>query len=624
MLYPPIIRKIMLSMTFVISVQNLISQEVKVPLVSGPDALSHEKWHEGKKATIADTLNLPFIDDFSGSQSIPNPALWSDFDVYINNTYPVFPVSKGVATFDALKYDGSHYPNVSTFPYIADHLTSKPINLSFPPSDSIYLSFFYQPQGNGEPPDQTDSLCLAFFDMDTEVWNTVWKVPGRVLKPFEQVMVPIKEEKYLKKGFRFRFFNYASQTKSNDNRDLRSNVDHWNLDYVKLGRNRDINDTVLRDVAFIEPLTSILKTYTAVPWKHFREAYFKERTPFIEVVLSNHDTINRNVTRYLEMTDLLYPYTYNPTPTASDIPPGDSLHFFYPYDYPFDFNRGDSAKYLIKTYIRTDAFDYKPNDTLKFIQQFGNYYAYDDGSAEAGYGLRGNNSQNTSVAIKFESFVPDSLRAVDIYFNQVADSVNLKYYFYLKVWRDNNGKPGELVYSQLGVKPEYSPSLNKLIRYPLDSAIFVSGTFYIGWTKTVDKILNVGMDVNRNSSNRIFYNLSGTWENTQYKASLLFRPVLSLKPLSTSFHPGSEIYRPFRVFPNPANEQLIIDIDEKAMTDFSISLVDITGRKVANMEPESAGEMIIETGKMTNGIYFVFLTDKIGGKRYIEKIIIHH
>ena len=279
-------------------------------------------------------------------------------------------------------------------------------------------------------PDPTDSLCLEFFNPSTDIWSEVWSTPGDTLRPFRRVMIPVTDTAYLKKGFRFRFFNYASQTENSDYPDLKANVDHWHIDYVYLDKNRSLSDTVLRDVAFISPLESLLKDYESIPWRHMDLAYNTQRSPYISTLIMNHDTITRNVTKVLEMKDAESGFTYRPTPVANDILAGDSINYLYPYVYPFDFENGSKAVFDVKTILSTDVFDYKPNDTLRYRQVFDNYYAYDDGTAEAGYGLRGQGTRNASVAVKFKSFKADSLRAIDFYFNQVVDSINLKYYFY--------------------------------------------------------------------------------------------------------------------------------------------------------------------------------------------------
>lgn len=108
-------------------------------------------------------VDIPFVDDFSYSGVYPDSTKWIDKDVYINAHYPIFPVDYGVATFDVLDATGNLYPGANPFPFIADFLTSYPIKLGdYEPADSVYLSFYYQPQGRGDIPFVYDSLVLEF------------------------------------------------------------------------------------------------------------------------------------------------------------------------------------------------------------------------------------------------------------------------------------------------------------------------------------------------------------------------------------------------------------------------------------------------------------------------------
>ena len=78
-------------------------------------------------------LVLPFYDDFSYAGPYPNPSLWLDQYVFVNNTKGVAPPTIGVATFDGLNQFG--YPYDSTVvssgntiapPHSSDTLTSTP------------------------------------------------------------------------------------------------------------------------------------------------------------------------------------------------------------------------------------------------------------------------------------------------------------------------------------------------------------------------------------------------------------------------------------------------------------------------------------------------------------------
>ena len=60
--------------------------------------LENKKTSETKQRNN-DTLQLPFIDDFSASDVFPNQALWNNKYVFINGDYPINPYSINVAHF---------------------------------------------------------------------------------------------------------------------------------------------------------------------------------------------------------------------------------------------------------------------------------------------------------------------------------------------------------------------------------------------------------------------------------------------------------------------------------------------------------------------------------------------
>jgi hypothetical protein len=622
--------KIITLILLITSPFNISAQEIVSGLLGNPVA---EKYYSDqpitRKATIpADTVELPFIDDFSDSKVEPKKSLWSDKYAFINTTYAINPPTVGVATLDALNYNGSQYPGAGPIPYQADYLTSQPINLNYPSSENIFLSFYYEPGGLGEPPEKSDSLILDFYAPGNRSWKKIWSVPGidshEEIKIFNRVMIGIEDTSFLQKGFRFRFRNYASQFPNTDLADKRANVDLWHIDYVKLDKNRFASDTVLHDVAFTEPVKSILKDYTSIPWPHFESAYNTQRAPYIEVIIKNHDNVSRNVGTILEIRDLIKPKSVYKVPAYyTDIISGDSILYKFSYNYPFDFSYPDSGAFEIKTILQTDFFDFKPNDTLRYIQKFYDYYALDDGTAEASYGLRGSGTKDASSALKFNSFVGDSLRAVDIYFVQLVDSLNLGYYFYLNVWNDNNGKPGTALVNQVGMRPVYSDKINQFHRYSLDSPVYIKGTFYIGFTQTVEKLLNVGLDLNRSNMPKIFNNIkNGVWEaTTKLPGTPMMRPVFKQDALLGTKFPSIPLVT---AWPNPANDFINISFDE-AYSNSALSrveLIDISGRIMRSINPES--ERIISTGDLQNGMYFLRMTDSASKKSSTKKIIISH
>lgn len=602
------------------AVTAVAAQEYLLPLKNNSQLQNNDQ-PPVKKAAAEGLLELPLSDDFSYNSAYPDPAVWADNYAYINNGYAVNPPTIGVATMDALDQNGSVYPFATVTPetFDADLLTSHPVNLHYPVSDSIYLSFFYQPQGNGLEPKSHDSLCVDFFDPLAEKWINVWSVPGDTLKAFRQVMIPIRDTIYLKEGFRFGFRNKASLPKNSDYKDKRGNVDHWNIDYVRLDRNRNIADTIIRDVAFHKPIPSLLKDYESIPWDHFGVGYNTIYIPNITLNYFNNDSAVRNVTRNASIYDEVWDDLFDPgNSSTQDILPGTAVSHDISTVYPFQFSRGDTASYLIKAWLRTDAFDNKRNDTIYRRQVFRDYFAYDDGTAERAYGLRGQGSANGRIAVRFNSFIADELGGVDIYFTQLKDSLNLGYYYKFMVWDDNNGVPGNILYEdEQDYAVEYADSLNAFIRYEFKETVSISGTFYIGLLQYNQFLLNIGMDINKPSTGDLLYNLGNEWQNSSAPGSLMIRPFV-MRSYSSDGGKRPEI-TDLRIGPNPAGDHLFIEPPpEAASSRIQLSVYDITGRVV-----ESYGEIGREifTGHLPEGMYlFKFTSDKFHFKT--ERIII--
>ncbi|MCX6223597.1 MAG: hypothetical protein NTV01_02385, partial [Bacteroidia bacterium] len=238
------------------------------------------------KSGIPDTLQLPFLEDFSNSSPFPDSNRWTDSNVYINRSFAINPPTCGVATFDAIDSSGAVYSHATVESFRADTLTSRPVNLFFPSDTTIYLSFYYQPQGLGDAPEPGDSLVVEFFAPESKRWSRIWSTPGTALHDFRIVMINITNSRFLQKGFRFRFSNYASLAPSYEP-SLKVNADHWNIDYVYLNKGRHYNDSIMKDASLVKPVGSLLLNYTAMPWEHFRIAGISAVKATYDVFINN-------------------------------------------------------------------------------------------------------------------------------------------------------------------------------------------------------------------------------------------------------------------------------------------------------------------------------------------------
>ncbi|MBP6532782.1 MAG: hypothetical protein KA285_05830, partial [Bacteroidia bacterium] len=241
------------------------AQESTIPLGTNPVLIEASKAIKNSSAisrssAIDDTLILPFVDDFSRPGVYPFDSLWMDSSVFINTNYGDLPTTIGVATFDGLNQHGLPHNPAATQDSIGDNLTSRPIDLGVLSGDtSIWMSFFYQPQGLGDVPETRDSLVLQFRDTGG-VWNNVWALQGKADTAFQRANIHVLDAKYFYRGFQFRFYNIAT---------VNGNRDHWNLDYVILRRFGAPNDSIL-DNALIYPQKSLLTEFTAMPYPHYK------------------------------------------------------------------------------------------------------------------------------------------------------------------------------------------------------------------------------------------------------------------------------------------------------------------------------------------------------------------
>lgn len=581
----------------------LQGQEIVTGLTSEP--LMKKSPERSAKNLSDEMLTLPFFDDFSGQGISPDSKKWSDSYVFLNNTYSGDQVTTGIATLDALNNSGRLYETASELVFRADLLTSQPIDLDLTASDDIWLSFYYQPGGLGDAPEENDTLTLNFYAPEENIWYSVWRVSADTADRFRPVIIKIDQDRFLKNGFRFRFINYASLSPSKTDPSMTGNCDHWNIDYVMLDRNRNEGDTIFRDVAFRNPFRSLLINHESMPATHFNMIYLQEMGASIPVRYRNNDTIIRNVTRNFRIWDV-----YNNTESisfsagATNIDPLTSVDYDANLFHTFNTVNRDSALFKVTSWLITDDFDPKDNDTVVYYQKFSNYFAFDDGSAEAGYGINGLGSRNAMVALRFRAFTEDTLRAISICFNDSYMNSNLRN-FGLMVWNDNNGLPGDIIYSRDEVTVEQGNDINGFHTYFLPSGVAVNDYFYVGWKQRSETFLNAGFDINTHHRGNLLYWMNGNWYTSQKSGTLMIRPVVG-PPVNTSVNDiylNASLYR-LNVYPNPANEYITIDNKYIMEPDlYEVSVFDIQGRELLRVRLTDK----IDISSLSEGIYIITL-----------------
>jgi hypothetical protein len=576
-----------------------------------------------------DSLMVYIVAPDNGIYMMNNEAtplvLWEDDDVFINGTYPVLPPTIGVATFDGLSRTGIPYDFMNYSSYgIADRLTSVPIDMGgLVAADSIYLSFFYQARGlSGDVFGQAgDSLVLEFYAPQEDLWYRVWRSPYDAMvpseqPPFDQVMIPIKEFRYLQNGFKMRFFNYAT---------LSGSFDHWHLDYVRLAKERTHDDTTIVDVAYVYPHSTLLETYTSVPYNKFELQPATLMANSVTLQQRNLDDDDRFITYGYLAGDAEGPLTMvyddgtNTSNNASSV--FDSNHPVSAIGYVYDAPIAEDANfYEAKFWTNATPDINRYNDTTSFIQEISNYYAYDDGSAEASYSL--NNAAGGKLAYRFDLLGGDSLRAIRMYFTPSANPPPAGHpttgSFLLTIW--NSLSPESIQHQNFTFSsPEYRhDGLYYFVEYPLDSVIYVEGTIYIGWTQTNNVAMNLGLDRNRNNGNRITYNVSGTWQNSTVEGSLMMRPVMvaAVDPWA-----GMEEFDTDEVqlYPNPASEGFNIRMPND-VSDATVEMLDALGRVVK--QDRFRNNMFVPAEGLSEGLHMVRIIGDDGSVMAVTRVIV--
>ena len=526
-------------------------------------------------------VDLPFFDDFSYEGVRPAPGLWQDEDVLINRSYGITPPSIGVATFDGLDFDGQPYStegnNRRGVP--RDRLTSAGINLAG--QSGTVLSFYLQPRGLGNRPEVQDSFLVQFLDV-TETWQTVYARAGllntqsnRVIDPFEGVVLPVPAE-YAYDGFQFRFVNLSTES---------GGVDHWNLDYVKLSNTS--TTLVTQDLALVEAPFRLLDPYTSMPLRHLQaagEALFVDsiflrmwnhRADITPVTQSTY-TVASTGDPFFSSSAGLFPSSFfgrdngiaprsieTRRATFGQLPTVGAIRdFVFGLDPAGDYTLTTTYDLTVATEDATFDPAIARNNRATEETVLGDYFAYDDGTAEVAIeGQTGN-----VILQRYTAYVADQLVGIRIRLPrgaQAAGSQDINFEVYDD---DGQGRPGEMVYSfsapVLYAEDFYRDSLEAFTSYALPEALDLPvGNFFVGWRQGSGTSLPVGLDRNNQPDSVQYFNAGSGFEALlgTTRGAIMLRPLLSgaeVRPTSTENEPAAEEL--VRVWPNPTGGQLNI------------------------------------------------------------------
>jgi hypothetical protein len=554
--------------------------------------------------TAGDTIELPIRDDFSAKRTFPNPDFWADRFVFISSTIPAGPLSIGAAVFDGTDENGFPYNLANnTSDSIADVLTSHFIDFVGPPQN-LYLSFVYQRAGNGDVPEITDSLAVQFWAPTDSTWNQVWAVGGSGLADnFKSIILPVDDPKFLVDGFRFRFAARGAQN---------GVFDIWNIDYVELDINRNVNDTLISEPAFVRQHPFILRNHTHIPWFHYNDQQLLS-----DVTLTYRRNgfapgggWSLNLGKYTIKKDGALVKDRLTVPVITNNIQNIDLDFSVPLQPLSLVPAAGEFTVEMRTWFDGTAEGLRSNDTVEVSIPFKNYYAFDDGTAEQAYGIL--NQTNAHFAIQLQPIQPDSLRGLFINFAHGGTDATLNS-FKIAVWSFNNGVPGPAIYVSDSIyTPVYGYYHNDFMPFELDEAVYLPGAVFIGIIQTNATAIHMGLDINTPNATPKYYGNGFIWYQSLVPSTVMLRPYLRYTP--TNFGTAENVLENIKVYPNPA--QTLLNIASADKEDLAWTLLNTTGQIVAN-----GTERQVDVADLPRGLYILRLSQK--GNVAHQKIILH-
>ena len=545
----------------------------------------------------SDTTSLPFWDDFSINNTNNK---WSKFDNksiknYGNNNAP----SINVIEFDGLDSFGTPYNHTNGYGE-SDVLISSAINIeNYINNNTIYMSFFWNFNINGELPDYQDSLKLEFLNSN-QSWEMVWFTVGGIENfkgnNFQYEIINVGD-KFLHDNFKFKFSNIGNSE---------GPFDSWVIDYIYINNDRSIFDSTFIDRTLTNLNSKIFSEYVSIPIDHFENS--------IEILDSMEISI-KNLDSNIQPINYFFKALSNDTDESIDIISGEELS---PILNGFetrsiktgkvDITRFNTDKdslnlnlifYITSGDLSSENKNYLNNDTSYSSIKFSNFYSYDDGEAEYAAGL---NQKNSELVVKFYTLKQDTLTHLAILFSSINNSYNedINLVGYKNIDQE-----------KLFDQRENIDSNNKIITFKLKNPLIIEDTFFIGFKQNSDTFLPVGLDKNNESNDKIFFKVDGRWnQNEVINGSFIIRPIFAKTDGLITKVDKSE--KKIIVYPNPSGGSVYFDqkIDK-------LFLVDLKGKVVSKVYKNVDN---INLNHLVEGTYYIIIN--INSKTTINKLII--
>ncbi|MFT4758957.1 MAG: hypothetical protein ACI9XO_001027 [Paraglaciecola sp.] len=586
--------------------------------------------------------NLIFVDDFSYDGPYPNPEMWLDDQVYINNSLGFEPISVGVATFDGLDRSGTPYD--IDFAGIGDRLTSQPINMSYYDDDSeVYFKFYVQRKGYGLAPSFLDSMLVEFKD-DNGNWKKATDgYPGYLgtissdsIEAFQYKVIKIEDDDFFHDRFQFRFSSIVSPAGVGD---------LWHLDFVTLQAN-NFEESFFRDIAFTKKPTNFLKTYWQMPWNQFEGFEALELQDSVVGELFNHwsdvENADNNSITFLE-TETNTPVGISPKFDLEDNLAPDSrknvkeeisdfnalVSDLQVINAEFEEKRVVEVKY---NFIITTNNLIPGNDEVKTSIVFDNCLAYDDGTAET-QAFFPDAQGGEQFAQKYHLNVADTITGVKFLFPHLTENITTQQ-FKWEVYDEMPAPDVDPVYESAVLNPFYVDAVRDTLQgfttyraededgEPMGIEL-PAGDFWITFIQLSAATRGIPLGFDLHDSVAVKTNLfAGSDDNFfnffSFRGILMINPILGGTPFNSPTSEVQKLTNVMTIYPNPASDKVFVNLLEGNYDDFEVQIFNNLGQLVKVIQLDSE----INVDNLGTGLYFLKVNNVRTLETFQQKLLI--
>jgi hypothetical protein len=203
-----------------------------------------------------------------------------------------------------------------------------------------------------------------------------------------------------------------------------------------------------------------------------------------------------------------------------------------------------------------------------------------------------------------------------IYFNEVIGHTNYLTPFTFRVRKASAGLPGALIWESSTMYADSTKGLNQFLYYEFEQGNFINEPFFIGFHQTTSDYINVGLDLNTVSTNKMFYKTVNGWANSAVQGSVMLHPVFG-KKVKPAEGLGELESMKVALYPNPADTYFTIESDVA----FNLSILDMQGKEVYSQSTPH-GKNTISVDFLPKGIYLLRTVSATSQEIQFQKLVV--